>query len=177
MNPMQQQPSSATKTLNVLLWTLQVLWGIGFSITGFGKVLAVDPQIWRQFLHQVAWFSAVPQGLFVFIGICEGLGGVALIVPAITKVAPKLTPIAAAGLATIMALAAVFHILRGEAHFFLPLNVLLGGVAAFIAYGRWIMPIEPARIHTLRALTGAAVVVVLILAGCAPVWYQIAHIH
>jgi hypothetical protein len=32
----------------------------------------------------VPWFSAVPQDLFTFIGACEFLGGVGLIVPAMT---------------------------------------------------------------------------------------------
>ena len=93
-------------------------------------------------LHNVAWFSAVPQALFVFIGICEFLGGIGLMLPAMTGVKPKLTPSAAIGLTLIMTLAAIFHIVRGESHFFLPVNLVLGGIAAFIAYGRLIaMPI------------------------------------
>lgn len=172
MNPLNQPNSLATKTFNVLLWALQILWGVFFSFTGFGKVLAADPAVWHRMVHQVAWFSAVPQGLFVFIGLCEGLGGVALIVPTMTRIAPKLTPIAAAGLALIMVLAAAFHIARGEASFFVPVNLILGGVAALIAYGRFALPIAPAPIGTLRRLTGMAVLGVLVLAGFAPVWYQ-----
>ncbi len=69
-------------------------------------------------LHQpVPWFSAVPQGLFVFIGLCEFLGGVGLILPAMTGVKPKLTSFAAVGLTLIMILAALFHIVRGEYNF------------------------------------------------------------
>ncbi len=69
-------------------------------------------------LHNVAWFSAVPQGLFVFIGICEFLGGIGLILPAMTGVKPKLTPFAAIGLTLVMILAAIFHIVRGESQLF-----------------------------------------------------------
>jgi uncharacterized membrane protein YphA (DoxX/SURF4 family) len=168
------QPRSA---MNTALWTLQVLWGVFFSITGFGKVLSYDPAVWNRMLHQVAWFSAVPQGLFVFIGVCEGLGGIGLIVPAMTRVAPKLTSIAAAGLAIIMILAAGFHIARGEYSFFVPLNLVLGGVAAFIAYGRSVKPIAPAPVGTFRMLTGMAIAGALVLAGFAPVWYQSTHLH
>ncbi len=57
------------------------------------------------------WFSAVPQDPFGFIGVCEYLGGVGLIVPAMTGVKPKLTPFAAFGLALAMILAAVFRIM------------------------------------------------------------------
>lgn len=176
MNP-NQQSSLPSKAFNALLWTVQILSGIFWSSTGFGKVLAYDPAIWHRMLHQVAWFSAVPQGLFVFIGICEGLGGVALIVPALTRVAPKLIPLAASGLTLIMILAVGFHIARGEAAFFVPLNLVLGAITAFVAYGRWTVPIAPAPARTLRVVSGLAVVVALVFAGFAPVLYQSTHIH
>jgi hypothetical protein len=174
---MNQPQSFATRSLDVLLWTVQILWGVFFSITGFGKILAYDPAVWHQMLPRVAWFSAVPQGLFVFIGICEGLGGIALIVPAMTRIAPKLIPIGAAGLALIMILAAGFHIARAEYSFFLPGNLLIGGVAALIAYGRFAMPIAPAPIGAGRMLTGLAIFGTLMFAGFAPVWYQTTHMH
>lgn len=172
MSQVSQSSSFATKALNVLLWTAQILWGLFFSFTGFGKVLAYDPAVWHRMLHQVAWFSAVPQSLFVFIGVCEGLGGVGLIVPAMTRVAPKLTPMAAAGLTLIMTLAAIFHVVRDEYSFFLPVCVVLGAVAAFIAFGRWGMPIAPKPIGAFRMVTGLAVSGVLVVGGFAPVWYQ-----
>jgi len=178
MNHLNQNPSLATKAFNVLLWTLQVLWGAFFSFTGFGKVLAYDPAVWNHMLHQVAWFSAVPQGLFVFIGACEFLAGIGLILPAMTGVKPKLTPFAAIGLTLVMILAAVFHIVRGEYSFFLPVNLVLGGVAAFIAYGRLMaMPMATRSTSTLRVLTGVAVLGALVLAGYVPVWYQMTHTH
>jgi hypothetical protein len=178
MEHLNQNPPLATKAFNVLLWTLQVLWGVFFSFTGFGKVLAYDPAVWNHMLHQVAWFSAVPQGLFVFIGACEFLGGIGLILPAMTGVKPKLTPFAAIGLTLVMILAAIFHIVRGEQSFFLPVNLVLGGIAAFIAYGRLMaMPIAARSSSTLRMLTGLAVLGALVLAGYVPVWYQMTHTH
>ena len=159
------------------LWTVQVLWGVFFSITGFGKVLCYKLALWNRALHEVPWFSAVPQDLFIFIGVCEFLGGVGLILPAITGVKPKLTPIAAFGLTLVMILAAVFHIVRGEYNF-LPINLALGGVAAFIAYGRlFVRPIAPASVSTVRVLKGLAVLGALVLVDLAPVWYQLTHTH
>jgi hypothetical protein len=176
MNHANQNQSLATKAFNVLLWTLQILWGVFFSFTGFGKVLAYDPAVWNHMLHQVAWFSAVPQGLFVFIGACEFLGGIGLILPAMTGVKPKLTPFAAIGLTLVMILAAIFHIVRGESNFFVPVNLVLGGVAAFIAYGRLVaMPIAARSTSTLRMVTGVAILAALALAGYVPVWYQMTH--
>src|ERR1700722_13488166 len=172
MNHLNQHESLATKAFNVLLWTLQILWGVFFSFTGFGKVLAYDPAVWNHTLHQpVPWFSAVPQGLFVFIGACEFMGGIGLILPAMTGVKPKLTPFAAIGLTLVMILAAIFHMVRGEYSFFLPVNLVLGGVAAFIAYGRLMaMPMAARSTSTLRMLTGVAVLGALVLPGYVPAW-------
>ena len=163
--------------MNKALWTAQLLWGVFFSVTGFGKVLCYKPALWHQALHEVPWFSAVPQDLFIFIGVCEFLGGVGLILPAMTGVKPKLTPFAAFGLTLVMILAVVFHIVRGE-YSFVPINLALGGVAAFIAYERWFVgPIAPASIGTLRVLKGLAVLGALVLVDFAPVWYKLTHTH
>jgi uncharacterized membrane protein YphA (DoxX/SURF4 family) len=163
--------------MKTTLWTVQVLWGVVFSITGFGKILWYKPALWNQALQQVPWLSAVPQDLAIFIGVCEFLGGVGLILPAITGVKPKLTPIAATGLALVMIFAAVFHILRGEYNFLL-INVVLGGVAAFIAYERLLVrPIASASISSFRVLKGMAILGALVLVDFAPVWYRLTHTH
>jgi len=183
VNP-QLAPNHKTKnqprsTLNVVLWTTQVLWGVFFSFTGFGKVMSYRQDVWNQTLHQpVAWFHAVPQGLFVFIGVCEFLGGVGLVLPALTRIKPKLTPLAAFGLALVMFLAAIFHIVRGEYSFFVPMNLVLGGISAFIGYERWMVsPVAEGPINALRMLTGLAVFGALVLVGFVPVWYQLTHTY
>ena len=165
--------------MNAVLWTAQVLWGVFFSFTGFGKFMCFRAEVWNYTLHQpVAWFSAVPQGLFVFIGICEFLGGVGLILPAMTRVRPKLTPLAGIGLALVMLLAALFHIVRGEGSFFVPMNLLLAAVAAFIAYGRFISkPLPAAPLNIARTLAGLIVFVALAFIGFVPIWYQATRTH
>jgi len=93
--------------------------------------------------------------------------------PEITRVKPKFTPIAAIGLTLVMILAAVFHIVRGEYNFLLG-NVVLGGVGAFIAYGRlFARPIAPASVSTIRALKVLAVLGALVLVDFAPAWYKL----
>ena len=49
-----------------------------------------------------------------FIGVMELLGAAGLILPAVTGIAPILTPLAAAGLAVMMLLAAPTHLRRKE---------------------------------------------------------------
>ena len=81
------------------------------------------------------------------------------------------------GLTLVMILAAVFHIVRREYNF-LFINVVLGGVAAFIAYGRLIVrPIAPSSISSFHVLKGLAAAGALVLVGFAPAWYRLAHIH
>jgi hypothetical protein len=162
--------------MNTALWTLQVLWGVFFSINSFGKMLCYKPALWNQALQEVPWFSAVRQDLFIFIGVCEFLGGIGLILPAMTGVKPKLTPFAAFGLTLVMILAAVFHIARGEYNF-VPINLVLGGIAAFIAYGRlFLRPTAPASISTFRVLRGLAVLGALVLVDSVPVWYKLTQL-
>lgn len=164
--------------MNKALWMAQVLSAIFWSVTGFGKLLCVNQAVWNQTLPRVPWFSAVPQGLFVFIGVCEFLGGIGLILPAITGVKPRLTSFAAIGLALIMILAAGFHIIRGEYNSFLPINAGLAGISTFIAYGRlFVRPLAPAPTSASRALFGIVVVGALVFAGSAPVWPLMAHTH
>jgi DoxX-like family len=170
---------TTSNTMNIALWIAKVLWGAFFCFTGFGKILCYRADVWNLTLHQpVPWFSAVPQGLFVFIGICEFLGGVGLILPAMTGVKPKLTPFAAIGLTLVMILAAAFHIVRGELSFFVPMNLVLGGGVAFIAYGRLMArPIAASSISTLRMVAGLGVLAALVLVGYAPISYQLTHTH
>jgi hypothetical protein len=174
----QQSKGRGTRfTLNGALWPLQALFGFFFAGSGFGKVLLYDGVLYAAAPRAVAWYAAVPQPLIVFIGVCEVLGGVGLILPAMTGVKPKLTPLAATGLTLTMIFAAGFHIMRSE-YELVPANLLLGGVTAFIAVGRWkLRPIAPAIITTSRALKSFAVLGALALLVFAPTWYTMTHVQ
>ena len=82
------------------------------------------------------WTGALPEGLVRFIGVAELAGALGLLLPALTRRKPVLTAWAAAGLVVVMALAVVVHIARGEPQV-LPVNFVLGGATAFIAWGRF----------------------------------------
>jgi DoxX-like family len=162
-------------TLNGVLWALQILWGFFFAGNGFGKVLLSDAALYAEASQSVPWFAAVPQPLIVFIGVCEVLGGVGLILPAINRVRPNLTPLAGAALALTMVLAAGFHIVRGE-FTLVPVNLVLGAVAAFVAVGRSNhRPIAPAPLTTRRVLASLAVLVVMVATMIVPTWYAMTH--
>jgi hypothetical protein len=161
--------------MSAALGIAEVLWGVFFSLNGLGKVMMYKPALWNQALHQIPWLPALSQHLFIFIGACEFLGGAGLILPRVTGVKPILTPIAAIGLTLVMILAAIFHIGRGE-YGFLAINIVLGGVAAFIAYERLLVrPLAPAPLTAARVLKGLAALGALVFVGLVPVWYRLTH--
>ena len=95
--------------MNVALWIIQALLGLAFTSAGSSHAFRVDQMKTRP---GMGWVTAVPRRLMTFIGICEVLGAVGLILPTLTGILPWLTPLVAALLAVIMLLAAGFHIPR-----------------------------------------------------------------
>jgi uncharacterized membrane protein YphA (DoxX/SURF4 family) len=78
---------------------------------------------------------AVP-GIFLhFIGVCEILGGLGLILPMLLRIKPWLTPIAAAGLVILMIGAVALSLMIGVTAAIPAL--VTGLLTAFVAYGRW----------------------------------------
>src|SRR2546425_99918 len=76
-------------------------------------------------------------GLFVrFIGVAEVLGAMGLILPGLLRIRQGLTPLAAAGLVIIMTGATVVTVAGGQLAPAL-LSVVVGLLAAFVAFGRW----------------------------------------
>jgi putative oxidoreductase len=120
-----------SRGIHIALWIVQVLLALNFGFAGFMK----STQPIEALVERLVWPGALPEALVRFIGVCELLGALGLILPAATRIKPVLTPLAAAGLATIMLLASVFHLSRGEARV-VPINLVLGGLALFVAWGR-----------------------------------------
>src|SRR5512132_3186653 len=120
-----------SKALHVGLWVVQGLLGAMFLAVGTMK--ATQPI--AVLADTLGWPAAVPVALVRVIGVAEFLGGLGLILPAATRIKPMLTPLAGVGLATVLLLATMFHISRGELGA-LPIPLVLEGLAAFVAWGR-----------------------------------------
>ena len=82
------------------------------------------------------WVNDLPSALVRFIGLEEIADGLGLVLPAITKILPWLTPLAGAALALSMIFAIVFNASRGEFPNVIFTLVLLV-LALYVAYGRW----------------------------------------
>jgi hypothetical protein len=120
-----------SKALHLGLWVVQGLLGAMFLAVGAMK--ATQPI--AVLVDTLGWPAAVPAALVRVIGVAELLGALGLILPAATRVKPMLTPLAGVGLAMVLLLATIFHISRGELGA-LPIPLVLGGLAAFVAWGR-----------------------------------------
>jgi hypothetical protein len=92
-----------------------------------------------------------PLAFMYFIGLCECLGALGLVLPGLTRVHTELTPLAAAGLTIIMIGATTVTVLgMGVAAAVVP--AVVGLVTAWIAYGRTrVEPLSDAPRRRLRA--------------------------
>ena len=125
--------------MKIALWIAQGVLALAFLAAGAMKLLMPIAD-----LHDaLAWTADVPTMLVRLIGLAEVLGGLGLILPAATRVRPHLTALAAAALALDMAVATLFHLVRGEASM-TPVTLILGAALAFVTWGRAVrLPIAP----------------------------------
>ncbi len=141
MNSATALPSLAAprKGMHIGLWVTQALLAVAFLGAGATKLGTPIEELQAQ----MPWVAGAMGSAVRFIGVVEVLGALGLILPAATRIMPKLTPLAASGLLVVMVLGAVTHVSRGE-YAMIVANLVLGGMAAFIAWGRnKAVPIAP----------------------------------
>jgi hypothetical protein len=114
--------------VNLALWIVQTLLALLFLFAGGMKLVLP--------LEKMAGPIPLP-GLFLrFIGVCEVLGGLGLILPGLVGIRTGLTSLAAVGLVIIMLGATAMGLMIGDVvSSLIPLAV--GLLLAFVAYGRW----------------------------------------
>jgi hypothetical protein len=86
----------------------------------------------EEMTKDIAW----PAWFIYFIGAAEVLGGLGLVLPALSRIRTGLVPLAAAGLVIIMLGATVSTLaIGGGAGALFP--AVVGLLCAYVAYGRW----------------------------------------
>jgi uncharacterized membrane protein YphA (DoxX/SURF4 family) len=136
--------TSSTRTVNRLLWTAQILAALLFLFAGSMKFLTPVEKMQEGPI-------VLPMAFLYFIGVCECLGALGLILPGLFRVRTWLTPLAAAGLTIIMIGATAITIeAMGVAAAILP--AVAGIVTAWIAYGRTrVAPLDETPRRAVRA--------------------------
>jgi uncharacterized membrane protein YphA (DoxX/SURF4 family) len=115
--------------MNRALWVVQILLGLLFIWAGGMKLVMPIEQMQGGPVEFPGWFLR-------FIGVVELLGGIGVILPSLLKIKPGLTPLAALGLVIIMIGATATGMMTGEVVMAL-IPLVVGVLAAFVAYGRW----------------------------------------
>ena len=116
--------------MNILLWILQVLLALLFLFAGALKLILPIEEMTKQMpVHLPGWFLQ-------FIGVCEVLGGIGLILPSLLRIKPWLTPLAAVGLLIILIGAVAIGLMSGTiGPAIFPFIIAL--LILFVIYGRW----------------------------------------
>jgi putative oxidoreductase len=118
-------------SVNLALWIAQGILAFVFTSIGTMKVFAYDKY---KALSEKNGPTGITRGLAGFIGSAELAGALGIVLPLATHIIPWLSPLAAAGLATIMLLAIGFHLRRHESPAAPGILFLL---AAFVTWGRF----------------------------------------
>lgn len=131
----------ASKGWQIGLWFAQIVLAILFLVPGVMKTFMAPEALQAM---GIAWAGDSPVWFVRFIGICELAGSVGVILPALTRIMPFLTPLAAAGFALVQLLAIGFHAMRGETKHTIVANLVLLGLSLLVLWGRTKkLPIQP----------------------------------
>ena len=115
--------------MKVTVWIVSALLALAFLFIGAMKLIPPT-----DVMEQMS--EGVPVIMLRIAGLAEMVGAVGLILPAATRIAPVLTPIAASGLVVVMIGASIINIVIG----FYPTavqTVVLGVLSAFVAWARF----------------------------------------
>jgi len=118
--------------MNIALWIVQILLALLFLFAG-GTKLVLSSEVLQSMgsPNQIL----LPGLLIKFIGVCEVLGALGLILPGLLRKRRSLTPLAAAGLVIIM-IGAVALTIAGDGVAAGIGPLIVGILCAFVAYGR-----------------------------------------
>lgn len=121
------------------IWLAQLVLAVIFCLIGVIHASAPIAALGSN----MPWAQGAP-GLLRCIGLCEILGALGLILPSVTRIRPRLTPIASAALALLMLLATGLHLWRGDFRMLFG-TIPLGALAVFVAWARFGRAAIPSR--------------------------------
>ena len=121
--------------MNTALWIVAGLLAVAYLASGVGKLIVPKEKL-ASFTSSAEWVEDFSAGSVKAIGAVEVLAAVGLILPAALDIAPVLAPLAALGLALIMAGAVFTRVRRHEVKPMVADLVYLA-LASFVAWGRF----------------------------------------
>lgn len=131
LSPATVATASPGKLLRASIWLAQLAVAGLFCMSGVMKISTPIPEL----SAMMPWTGQLPAAFVRVIGLIDLAGGIGILLPALTRIKPRLTVAAALGCVVLQALAFGFHAMRGE-FAMLPLNVVLFALSAFVLWGR-----------------------------------------
>lgn len=118
-------PPARGRAANIALWVVQILLAALFAFAGINKLVGAQPEV-------IAGFEQIGLGQWFryFTGTAELAGAVGLLIP-------RLTPLAAVGLACVMVGAVIAHLLVLPPPALALIPAVLGTVFVLIARARF----------------------------------------
>lgn len=123
--------STPSRGLKAALWAAQAVLSLAYIAIGVIKLTTPIVKL----AATMPWTGQLPEAFVRTIGIIDIAGGVGILLPALTRIQPRLTVAAALGCTVLQVLAIAFHTSRGET-MVLPLNFVLITLSAFVLWGR-----------------------------------------
>ncbi|WP_105385072.1 DoxX family protein [Neorhizobium alkalisoli] len=121
----------AARSMQIGLWVAQVLIFVAFTVFGCMKLFMPIDQLAAMWV----WPGDVAPRFLRLMGLIDIAGGLGILLPALTRILPRLTVLAALGCVLLQIAAIIFHTSRGELSA-LPLNAILLPICLFILWGR-----------------------------------------
>jgi putative oxidoreductase len=121
-----------TKGVHIGLWIAQSFTALAFL--GAGSLKLTKPI--AELATKMSFVPHFPDVAVRAIGAAEVLGAVGLILPMALRIAPWLTPLAAAGLTVLMLGGAATHAALGDPPGAIVPSLVLASLSAWIAWGR-----------------------------------------
>ena len=121
--------------MNTVLWILQGILCIKLLTAAYSHAFRPNAETFARGMERL---GGAAQPLLILIALGTFGAAIALVLRAVVKVPPWLTPAAAALLAVMMLAATGFHLACRET----PnvwVSLILFAIAAFVAYGRWVL--------------------------------------
>jgi len=121
--------------MNIVLWVLQAILALKFASVAYTHGLRPDPTKMERGTQRL---GAATRPLLILVAAGTFLSTIGLILPAAIGVLPWLTSLSAAVLALMMLCAIGLHLLCRE-RAKVVVGIVLFALAAFVAYGRWVI--------------------------------------
>lgn len=125
------ETGAPSRAFNIALWVAQAFITATFTWAACVKLGYEIPRLAAMW----PWTGELPEPIVRALGLIDLAGGLGVLLPALTRIKPGLTVLAAWCCVALQVCAMLFHLSRGEAAA-VPVNIVFLAVCVFIAWGR-----------------------------------------